>query len=178
MTLRNGTYEIGPSAGRLLVRTSRSGLGRRAGHDLTIEATRWSGTATVADLSLSSAEVTIEVDALEVREGSGGVLPLSPFDRSEIKKNLRKVLDVGRHPDMTFRSTAVIEGASETFTVEGDLTVRGTTRTAVIRVTVDGHRVTGSATVVQSRWGIKPYSAFFGALKLADEVEVTFDLRL
>lgn len=30
----------------------------------------------------------------------------------------------------------------------------------------------------QSRWGIRPYSAFFGALKLSDEVKVDFDVVL
>jgi hypothetical protein len=29
---------------------------------------------------------------------------------------------------------------------------------------------------VQSRWGIRPYSAFLGALKLRDKVEVKFDI--
>ncbi len=36
-------------------------------------------------------------------------------------------------------------------------------------------RVVGRAAVVQSQWGIRPYSAFFGALKLRDEVKVDFD---
>jgi hypothetical protein len=44
------------------------------------------------------------------------------------------------------------------------------------RVT-DG-RVVGGTTVVQSRWGIRPYSAFFGALKLSDEVKLDFDVAL
>ena len=36
-------------------------------------------------------------------------------------------------------------------------------------------RLTGTATVKQSDWGMKPYSALFGALKVADEVEVAID---
>ncbi|WP_228054337.1 hypothetical protein [Streptomyces antimycoticus] len=47
MTLSEGSHRLGPPGGRLLIKTSRTGLGRRAGHDLTIEATRWSGEATV-----------------------------------------------------------------------------------------------------------------------------------
>ena len=39
-------------------------------------------------------------------------------------------------------------------------------------------RVVGGASVVQSRWGIRPYSAFFGALKLSDEVNVDVDVAL
>ncbi|MFI0452435.1 YceI family protein [Actinomadura sp. 6N118] len=178
MSLNEGTYELGPDNGRLVLRTSRSGLGRRAGHDLTIEATRWSATATIADsTAASSVEVTVEVDGLEVREGTGGVLPLSDSDRSEIKKNLRKVLQVDRHPTITFRSTAV-EGSAEKLTVDGQLTIMGRSESLAVQAAVADGRLQGGATIQQTRWGIKPYSAFFGALKLADDIEVAFDLTL
>ena len=36
----------------------------------------------------------------------------------------------------------------------------------------------GRASVAQSPWGIRPYSAFFGALKLSDEVKIDFDVAL
>ncbi|NVI87609.1 YceI family protein [Actinomadura sp. BRA 177] len=169
-----GTFELGPDDGRLLVRTGRSGLGRRAGHDLTIEATRWSARVEAREpLDASSVEVTVEVDALEVREGTGGALPLSDQDRKDIKKNLRKVLDTARYPEITFVAAAVGEDA-----VEGDLTIMGRTKPVRIGGSRDGDRVRGSVTVTQTRWGIKPYSAFFGALRLADDVEVEFDLKL
>ena len=38
--------------------------------------------------------------------------------------------------------------------------------------------VSGSARIKQSRLGIKPYSALFGALKVADEVEVSVEATL
>jgi hypothetical protein len=43
---------------------------------------------------------------------------------------------------------------------------------------VAGGRVQGSATIVQTRWGIRPYTGFFGALKLSDEVRVEFGADL
>jgi polyisoprenoid-binding protein YceI len=177
MALTEGTHTLGPQSGSLLLRTSRAGLGRKAGHDLTIEAAGWSAAVTVADPESSSVAVTVEVDALEVREGTGGVLPLGDSDRAEIKKNLRKVLQADRHPTITFRSTRV-RGTSGEFTVDGDLTIAGTTRTAVVRAVADDGRVRGGTTVAQTDFGIKPYSAFFGALKLAVEVEIAFDLGL
>jgi hypothetical protein len=36
----------------------------------------------------------------------------------------------------------------------------------------------GRASVAQSHWGIRPYSAFFGALKPSDEVKIDFDVAL
>jgi hypothetical protein len=42
-----GAYRLGPEWGQLLVHTTRTGLGAKAGHDLTIEVTRWHGCGTV-----------------------------------------------------------------------------------------------------------------------------------
>jgi polyisoprenoid-binding protein YceI len=44
-------------------------------------------------------------------------------------------------------------------------------------VAEDG-RFSGEATIKQSDWGMKPYSALFGTLKVADEVRVAIDGRL
>src|SRR5512142_2287854 len=176
----DGTHTLGPATGELLVKTRRTGLGAKAGHDLTIEVTRWRGRATVdtAQPSRSSVTVEVDIDSFEVREGAGGVKPLTDSDRADIKKTLReKVLHTERHPTITYRSTRV-DGSPESFTVEGELTIIGVTRPVILhgRVT-DGH-VRGSATVVQTEWGIRPYSAFFGALRLRDDVEVELDVAL
>lgn len=176
----HSSVTLGPDAGRLLVKTSRTGLGSKAGHDLTIEVTRWSGTATIdtADPPSSSVNVDVEVDSFDVREGTGGIKPLTDADRTEIKETLReKILQADRYPTITFRS-AKVEGNAESFTVEGDLTIVGTVRPVTVRGSLSEGRVRGAATVVQSRWGVKPYSAFLGALRLRDEVAVEFDLNL
>ncbi|RKS72243.1 polyisoprenoid-binding protein YceI [Actinomadura pelletieri DSM 43383] len=174
MAVREGTYELGPDNGRLLVRTGRSGLGRRAGHDLILEATRWSATVQAREpLDTSSVEVVVPPDGLEVRAGTGGVKPLTDQDRAEIEKTLGKVLDTRRHPEITFTSTNVGTDA-----IEGDLKIMGRVKPVRVTAALEGDVVRGSATVTQSRWGIKPYSAFFGALRLADDVEVEFEVTL
>jgi polyisoprenoid-binding protein YceI len=57
--------------------------------------------------------------------------------------------------------------------VQGELTLASATRPVAFDVTVG---VDGSLSAVlrikQTDWGIKPYSALFGALKVADEVEI------
>ncbi len=172
-------YRLGPESGRLLVKTTRTGLGAKAGHDLTIEVTRWHGRATVdaATPANSSVAVEVEVDSLEVREGTGGVKPLTDADRAEIKKTLGKVLHTAQHPTITFQSRQV-EGSAGSFTVDGELTVMGVTQSIMVQGRVTDGRVVGGATVAQSQWGIRPYSAFFGALKLSDEVKIDFDIAL
>lgn len=54
----------------------------------------------------------------------------------------------------------------------------GVTRDVVVTGTIAGGRARGSAVVTQSRWGIRPYSAFLGALRVADDVTVRFDVAL
>jgi polyisoprenoid-binding protein YceI len=180
MDVNDGRYELGPASGQLLVKTTRTGLGARAGHDLTIEVTRWhaEGILDAAHPSASSVSVDVDVDSLEVREGSGGIKPLTDSDRAQIKTTIQqKVLHSGRHPAITFRSSR-IEGTAESFTVDGDLTITGVTQPVTLHGRLVGRRVQGSATIVQTRWGIRPYTGFFGALKLSDEVRVEFGADL
>ena len=180
MGVPDGSYPVGPQSGRLLVRTARTGLGAKAGHDLTLEVTRWRGSVTVnaASPASSAVAVEIEVDSIEVREGTGGVKPLTDTDRAEIRKTLReKILQTTRYPTIIFQSTRVA-GTPESFQIEGDLTIIGSTQPVTVQGTLAAGRARGSAAVTQSTWGIRPYSALFGALKLRDEVEVEFDLAL
>ncbi len=174
-----GAYRLGPESGQLLVHTTRTGLGAKAGHDLSIEVTRWHARATVDPATPANSSVTVEVDAdsFEVREGTGGVKPLTDADRAEIKKTLGKILNTAQHPTITFRSRRV-DGSAGSFTCDGELTIMGVTRPVLVEGRVADGRVVGGASVVQSRWGIRPYSAFFGALKLSDEVKIDFDVAL
>ncbi|MGH8828267.1 MAG: YceI family protein [Jiangellaceae bacterium] len=181
MALREGHYRVGSQAGRLLVKTRRTGLGAKAGHDLTIEATVWDGSVIVSfsEPAKSSVRVEVDVDSLEVREGTGGVKPLTDADRADIKRTIReKILRTAQHPMIEFRSTR-IGGSQESFDADGDLTITGVARPVTVRGSVgDNGRIRGRATVVQTQWGIKPYSAFLGTLKLADEVAVEIDAML
>jgi polyisoprenoid-binding protein YceI len=60
--------------------------------------------------------------------------------------------------------------------VSGELSMHGQSRPASFDLSVDadGH-VTGTTTLVQSEWGIKPYRGLMGALKVRDSLEVVFD---
>jgi polyisoprenoid-binding protein YceI len=182
-----GTYELGPGDGRVLVKTGREGLAARAGHDLTIEITRWSAQVTVpdaADGGVAAATLTAELDlgALAVREGTGGAKPLTDRDRKDIQGSARKLL--GEAAKASFASSRVIpssapSGASAGGAIEGTLTLLGRTRPLRLQVTSPGPgHFRGSATVRQTDFGITPYSGFLGALKIKDEVAVEFDIRI
>jgi polyisoprenoid-binding protein YceI len=72
----------------------------------------------------------------------------------------------------------VTEGAGGDLRVRGELSLNGKSAPVEFELaTADEGRVTGSATVTQSAHGIKPYSALFGALKVADEVRIEIETR-
>jgi polyisoprenoid-binding protein YceI len=180
-----GTYRLGPDAGRVVVKTSRAGLAAKVGHDLELEVTRWSADITVPDEDnggLAAATITAELDlgSLTVRTGSGGARPLTDSDRRDIESTMRKILPGGAAGTgtATFRSTRVIPSAVGG-AIEGTLTLNGRSRPARLQVTNPAPgRYRGTVPVVQSAFGIKPYTGFFGALKLRDEVAAEFEVDL
>jgi polyisoprenoid-binding protein YceI len=170
---------IGPDRGSLILRTSRAGVAAQAGHDLTIEVTRWSGEVFVAeDPSQSEVHVTVEIGTLRVVSGTGGMKPLSDREKREIAQNARKILDADRHPTATFTSTKVSTDNGGGV-VEGTLRLLGKEQPFHLDLTRSGEdHCQGAGAVTQSAYGIKPYTALFGALKLADPVRVEVDLDL
>jgi hypothetical protein len=176
-----GNYRLGPGAGRVVIRTSRAGLAAKVGHDLVIEVTRWSADISVpaeGDGGLPAATITAELDlgSLAVRDGTGGARPLTDSDRRDIQSTMRKIL-AGAGP-AAFRSTRVIPAAAGG-AIDGVLTLNG--RSQAVRLQVIGPapgRYRGTVSVVQSDFGIKPYTGFFGALKLRDEVAAEFEVDL
>ena len=171
----SGTYEIGPSQGTLQLHTGREGMAKKVGHDLVIEAQRWTAKVNVdaEDLAGSSATVTVDTRSLEVVSGTGGAKPLSDKDRKDIKENIdKKVLKTDKFPEITFTSSRVEAKGADKVTVHGDLTIMGTARPASMDIAVNGSKATGTMTLKQSDWGIKPFSALMGALKLADALTV------
>lgn len=182
MADNRGIYELGPGDGRVLVKTGREGLAARAGHDLTIEITQWSARVTVPDGGdLAAAAVTAQLDlgSLTVREGSGGAKPLTDKDRRDIQAQARKIL--GDPAQAGFASAQVIPavGAVPNGEVEGTLTMHGTTRPLRLQVTSpEPGKFRGGATIRQTDFGITPYTGFFGALKLKNEVTIEFEVTL
>ena len=177
MSLQAGTYQLGPGDGTLSVRTGRTGAAAKAGHDLLLHVTAWEATLAVGgDHAATSVELAADAASLRVREGRGGMQSLGDDDRASIEQTIDD--DVLKRQDIRFRSTAVTGGDGK-LRVEGELTLAGTTRPLAFELHVgDDGRLRAVAVVKQSDWGMKPYSALFGALKVADDVRVELDAGL
>jgi hypothetical protein len=166
------SHQFGPDNATLTVRTSRTGAAAKAGHDLLIEVTSWSATFDPgADPAIA---LSADPRSLRVREGSGGMQALDDDDRAGIEQTIDD--EVLRGTPIEFRSTSVKPGAGGGVRVQGELELAGQRRPLSFELAAgeDG-RLTGTAVVTQSEWGMKPYSALFGTLKVADDVEVAID---
>ena len=172
-------HPVGPDNATLQVKTYREGMASKAGHDLVIDVTSWHATVTSGqDSTPESVALSADASSLRVRDGHGGAKPLSDKDRTDIVKNIdKKVLGGG---EIDFRSTAVERpGSDGRLQVSGELQIGGTARPVSFDLSMspDGH-VEGRVPLKQSEWGIKPFTALMGALKVRDDVEVVLDARL
>jgi polyisoprenoid-binding protein YceI len=169
-------HELGPDNATLQVKTYRAGMASKAGHDLVIDVTGWQATVTSEDSRPVSVELSADPRSLRVRDGHGGAKPLSDKDRGEIAKNIEK--KVLGEQGIEFRSTGVENGDGR-LQVSGELRIAGTARPVSFDLSMgpDGH-VQGTVPLTQSEWGIKPYTALMGALKVRDDVEIVLDARL
>ena len=180
MAIHAGRHSLGAEQGRIVLMTLRDGLAAQAGHDLVLEPTRWSGELVVGDgLTPKSLEVRIEMGSIVVREGTGGLKPLTDRDKREIAITARKVLTADRHPEATFTATAFDPATGGGGQITGTLTLAGRSRPLRLDVSqADPGDYRAAATVVQSDFGIKPYSAFLGSLKVRDRVDVRIEISL
>jgi polyisoprenoid-binding protein YceI len=175
--MTSGAYELGPENGTLSVRTGRTGAAARAGHDLVLEVAAWHAKLDVADdPAQSSLSLDVDATSFQVRSGTGGMQALGDDDREDIRKTIDE--DVLKKVPIAFRSTSV-QATDGRWSVQGELTLAANAAPIAfdLELGADGS-IKGSAVVKQSDWGIKPYSALFGALKVADDVVVAIDAKL
>ena len=176
MAIPPGSYTLGPADGTLTVRTGKAGAAAKAGHNLVIEVTRWEAALEVGKGGGGSVALTADARSLAVRSGSGGMGSLGDEEKTSIAQSIDD--DVLKGGTIAFRSSAVVE-APGGLRVQGDLDLLGATRPVAFDLDAgDDGRLTGSIRFKQSDWGIKPFSALFGTLKVADEVEVDVDATL
>jgi polyisoprenoid-binding protein YceI len=140
---------------------------------------RFSGAiVTDEDLARSSVNVTIEADSINTNE---------PNRDNHVRS--ADFLDAEHFPDLTFRSTAVRSERGAYF-VDGELTIRGTTRPVTLDVEVNGFtpdlhggtRVGFSATAEIDRqdFGVSyngPIPGADNAMVLSDRVALTLEVE-
>jgi polyisoprenoid-binding protein YceI len=140
----------------------REGLLTSVGHDLTLQVTALSlevrdDDAITADFDAGSLRVTTEA--------------VSASDRKKIERNAEETLETRKYPKIEFRSVSVVRNGDRA-RIEGDLTLHGVTNPISVEARDDGKRWNAKIVLDQRKFGIKPFSAMLGALKVKPEVEV------
>ncbi len=171
MVIQPGAHELGPDNATLRVKTGRHGAASAAGHDLEFEVTSWQATLDVGDSP--GLELTADATSLQVIKGEGGMKALDDGDKADIRKSIDK--EILKKQAIHFRSTDVVDNGSG-LSVKGELELVGKKGPVAFDVSVaeDG-TLTAGTTLKQTDFGMKPYSALFGALKVNDEVEVVVE---
>jgi hypothetical protein len=178
MSITPGTHRLGPEDGTLSVRTGKTGAAAKAGHNLLIEVGAWSATIEAGD-EPAQTRMALSADArsLRVIEGTGGMQRLGDEDKEGIAQTIDE--EVLKGIEIEFRSDSVsASGDGSRLRVEGELELGAKTGPLAFELGVADGRLTGTATFRQSDWGMKPYSALFGTLKVTDEVTVEIDVGL
>jgi YceI-like domain len=156
-----------------LVLTYKEGLLSAIAHDLEIRVERF-------DLDIDEAPLAVRArfDAASLKvigalhDGAAQPGSISESDRHKIERTiLDEVLQAREYASIVFASSAVtVEG--EGFRVAGDLTLHGRTRPLTFVARPDGERLVVAVRLHQPDFGIKPYSALLGALKIKPDVTV------
>ena len=175
------TFTVEPDRSRAMIAVGKSGAFSFAGHTHEVEAPLTSGTVRLDPDTASRSTVRLEFSAAKLRVTGKGE---SPDDVPKVQEAMigEQVLDVKKFPTIAFESAGVTaKGAppSLELTVEGRLTIHGTTRpvTAPVSVRIDGAMLTatGKFLIKQTDFGIKPISVG-GVVKVKDELTITFNI--
>ena len=175
-------FEVESASSVVKVVVRRSGRLRRLGHDHIIAShdlggfVRIDGSTATADLFVPLAAMT--VDEADLRAAAGFTTEPSDEDREGTRRNMLKSLAAATHP---FAQVSIIDlpiPTDEHATV--DVMLHGVRRSLSVALTVQiGEkeiRARGSFDMLQSDFGIEPFSVLGGALRVEDRVEIEFDL--
>ncbi|MEZ4467655.1 MAG: YceI family protein [bacterium] len=158
------------NSGNIHLYVFKEGLLSALGHDLRLAVREFR-----VELDEERVQGTFRVDSIRVdgvmRDGRFDDGGLSPKQKREILDNISsKVLLTRKHPEI------VLRGRRVGMKVTGDLAMVGRSNPIELTVTHAGGRFRGRVELQPMRWGIAPFSAMLGALKIQDRVVVEFDL--
>jgi polyisoprenoid-binding protein YceI len=174
-------YRLDPGHSRFTVRAFATGLLSLFAHSPTFAVRDFTGDLTfdgdaVAGMRL---ELSIRADSLALVDN------VKPADRAEIEGRMRnEVLATAAFTEIKFEAAVVaherVSPGRYRIRLAGPLALHGVTRTqqadAELLIFDDGMRLRGATALRLSDFGIRPVTALGGAIRLKDELKVSFDL--
>ena len=178
------TYSIDSAKSKIEIQVAKDGFFKAFGHDHLVSATKFSGGVRLVAAKMEESSVSFAADADSLRVIDPGE---SEKDRIEVQATMlgEQVLDVARYPQIQFSSSAVklVSSSKNTFDlqVSGPLTLHGTQKPVTLpvhlQISDDGSLICDTEiSLLQSDFGITPYKAAGGAVKVKDKLKLTFHI--
>ena len=193
MSLKAGTYSLNGNSGKICVYTFKEGLLSKLAHDLLIDVTNFKVNANVPEEGFTSGNIDLELQAnslkvvCALKEGERQPNTLKEKDIADIERDMaKKVLHPDKYPTVNFCSKEILKKPGlyykleeDGYHVKGELSLHGVTKPVEFNVKItNGENLTGMITLLQKDYGIKPFKAMLGTLKIKNEINIGFDLSL
>lgn len=189
--IKSGDVELGQS--RVYVKVGKVGLGHEhaasgmiKSGSLRLEQPDASGSFGTLVFDMTSFEA--DSDASRAYIGLAG--KTDDDTRKKVNENMlgKEVLDVQKYPTATFEAKKVVKLEEKSkrglpkYKFEGDFTLHGTTRpiefTADVETVKGWYHLRGGFAILQSNFGMKPYTTMLGAVGVADRLAIYGDLYI
>jgi len=175
-------YRLVPAQSTFTVQAFAEGLLSAFGHDPVLAIKDFSGEVQFVPGSFEAASVKMTVKADSIALST----EVKEKDRIEMEQTMREqVLEIAKYPEIVFVSsnisvTKLAEGRYRARVI-GDLTFHGATQknlwiTPEVTVTGESLSAKGMFSLKQTDFGIKPFSAAAGTIKLKNELKFSFDI--
>lgn len=178
MPVAQADWILSHTDGELMILTGVAGPAAKMGHRLTIVMEAWQARVDWKDGEPVAAELSVDVGSLQVRNGEGGVTPLSGPEKLVVRANALKSLDAKKYPTITFSADAIVKTEAG-YRLDGALEIHGKSRPQVVELSVEdaGNEwlLSVEVPVIQTEFGVRPYSLLMGSMKVADEVKIRFN---
>jgi polyisoprenoid-binding protein YceI len=160
----------------LKVFTFKEGMLARMAHDLRLSLDTWDATLTEGRVSATLQLASARIDGV-AHGASVDATALSDADKRKIHDSLTDdILHTQRFPTARYEGPVHVDG--DAVTVDGKLTLHGTTRDCRFRLQPQTDHWTGEVTLIPSQFGIPPFKALAGAIRLQDRWVVRVSLWL
>jgi len=183
-------YTIDADRSIVTLRVYRAGRLAKLGHNHVITSANESGQAWTSGAPATSgfevrvAVADMVVDDPAARAAAGPDFPggLSEAARAGTRNNMLRaeVLDGERYPEIVVQAGS-LGGSWEQPTVAARVTLRGQTRTVQVPLAIarmdEAIAARGSLRILQSDFGITPFSIGGGAIAIADAVDIAFEIH-
>jgi polyisoprenoid-binding protein YceI len=174
-------YVFDVRASRFTVQAFATGILSAMGHNPTLGIRKFSGEVNFNRETVKGSGFHLSIDATSL----GVQDDIGDKDRREIERLMNEqVLETTKYPEMVYDSPVLsvtkLGDALYSAELNGNLSLHGITRSKPVtaRIAVFGTmlRASGELTLSQADYEIKPISVAGGALKVKDELKLSFEM--